>query len=357
MDRWFMLVLGVFAFCLSSGVKPVLAESEGLRPGFELHSVPFDPDRPVAKSASRYSGPIIDSHVHIDPPNSNKGRGEFANIFESMSAAGVSGIVVMPSPNEGRMRGGTTGAELRSVLAAESKGSVRVFCGGEYISYAMHKAYHTKSKPDVAGILNRLQKEISFGTCVGIGEVGTTHFQKWGKQAVIDYPMNYEPFVQIVGFVARNGLWLDLHAEPMEPNGKSREAEVFGGVEYLLRRYPDLKIIWSHTAMTNPENARRILKKYPNVMMNLKHIRDHSKWRNLEPVTNEEGRVYQDWMVLFEEMPERFMIGTDAKMGREKRFNPAGYTKAVNHIRRMLGGLSPDAARKMAYENARAIFW
>ena len=86
------------------------------------------------------------------------------------------------------------------------------------------------------------------------------------------------------------------------------EKEVFGGLELLYRRNPDLKLLYSHTAMSNSKNVRRILKTYPHVMMSIKIETRHDRWRNLEPVVNAQGNVYEDWAQLFEKMPERFMM-------------------------------------------------
>ena len=47
---------------------------------------------------------------------------------------------------------------------------------------------------------------------------------------------------------------------------------------YFQRGLPAvLKLILSHTAMTNPENLRTILKTYPGIMVNFKPIQKHNK--------------------------------------------------------------------------------
>lgn len=69
--------------------------------------------------------------------------------------------------------------------------------------------------------------------------------------------------------------------------------------------------------MTNTISARRILNKYQNVIMNVKIEKRHEKWKNLEPIINTKGELYEDWAQIFEKMPGRFMIGTDFHFGRE----------------------------------------
>ena len=158
--------------------------------------------------------------------------------------------------------------------------------------------------------------------------------------------------------IAEKGVWLDLHAEPVDPFGKSYEEQVFGGLKMLMTSFPDLKLILSHTAMTNPKNLRAILKTYPGIMVNFKPIRKHNKWRNLEPITNSEVMLYEDWALLFEEMPERFMVGSDFKFGRSGKGNSIEkYRKTIRKIRKLLGSLKPEAAKLIAHENARRIFY
>jgi hypothetical protein len=50
----------------------------------------------------------------------------------------------------------------------------------------------------------------------------------------------------------------------------------------------------------------------------LRHVINNGKiWKDLHPVANKEGELYQDWARLSEELPERFMLGTDFHLGRK----------------------------------------
>tara|TARA_B100002003_G_C13622209_1_gene319068 strand:+ start:43 stop:483 length:441 start_codon:yes stop_codon:yes gene_type:complete len=145
-------------------------------------------------------------------------------------------------------------------------------------------------------------------------------------------------------------------------------------------------------------------------MMNFKQITRHNGWKNLEPITDSEGRLYNDWAELFEAMPERFMVGSDMKFGRVfplSRAQEYDATQSTNHnhitpafsetghetrrsgsddptasaghdtapsalrqdqakvflydvrikaIREILGSINPDAAELIAYKNAEIFF-
>jgi predicted TIM-barrel fold metal-dependent hydrolase len=159
----------------------------------------------------------------------------------------------------------------------------------------------------------------------------------------------------MVGIVAGKKVWMDLHVEPMTPKGRSFEDEVFGGVALLYRLYPELRLILSHSAMTNSKNARALLDTYPNFMMNLKAVLPGKRlaWDNLGPITNGNAELFEDWATLFEAMPERFMIGTDFRWGEKPSKK---YQKKIRGMRRILGSLDPSVAAKIAHENALRVF-
>lgn len=346
---------------------PATAFSEGPRlrsaatslppPAFEVDPTRSDPGRPARVGKRPYSGPIIDTQVHLNTRrNRDPEPGELESIVEVIRDTGVELAIFMATPNEGRKPNSDVRIAHRKMLRDLARDRIKLFCCGTYITYWLHLAFgNGYSKEDLDGILKRLSEDLDSGDYAGIGEVGLYHFNKNGEQPVISYPPDFEPFLRIADVVASKAKWFDLHAEPADPEGKSYEAKVFGGIELLLRRNPDLKLILSHTAMTNPANLRKLLRRYPNVMINIKHRKSHWNWRNLEPINNLKLELYEDWAELFEDMPERFMVGTDAKFWRRGR-PPSTYRGKITKTRQILGALSPRAARLIAYGNARKIF-
>jgi hypothetical protein len=359
-------ILLIIWFTLAWGPsQTVKADSNLPSAGFEIDGTRSDPDREVRDFLNKYTSPLIDTHAHLDPPSKGgASRKALKEIVETINRAGVDSIVIMPVPNEGHMRKSYSGAKYRKMLQQTGGDKIKLFCGSAYISNWLHDAYRSGySDRELNKVLEELSQDLADPACRGIGEIGLYHFNKTGNQNIIEYPPNFEPFLRIVGKVAEKGAWLDLHAEPVRPSGKSYEAQVFGGLELLFQRYPGIKLILSHSAMTNPTNVRRILTAYPNVMMNFKPIKKHHLWKNLEPITDSKGRLYSDWAALFEEMPQRFMVGTDEKFGRIGKGVLAGrgeklakYEKKIKHMRKILGLLNPAAAEMIAYKNAEKIY-
>ncbi len=329
-------------------------------PGFKIEQNRSDPNRPVREEGPRYKGPVFDTHVHLDPSQSGIDEDYIQEVSATIKEAGVISAIFMPVPNEGILEkfGMINGPERRKALKWVGGSMITLFCGSDYISNRLHKAYHKGHNPsELDNVYKTLSSDFEDPECSGIGEIGLYHFNKTGHQNIIEYPPTFRPFYKIIGMVAEQGLWLDLHAEPVDPSGTSYEEQVFGGLKLLFDNYPDLKLILSHTAMTNPKNLRTILKTYPKIMVNFKPIRKHNKWRNLEPITDSKPLLYEDWGRLFEEMPERFMIGSDYKFGRAGKQNTVKhYIKEIKRIKKLLGSLKPEAAKLIAYKNAQRIF-
>ena len=332
-------------------------------PAFEVELLRSDPRRPVRSSGGSYNGPIFDTHAHLYPPHGRKkaaaviNKGELKGIIRLMNKIGVEHVIFMPTPNDGIRPHQRLGVVKRKMIKDMDEKRVMVFCGSNYITTWLNSAYHKGYKEkDLQNIITQLLQDIDSGEYAGVGEIATHHFDKgFKRQHVLEYPPNFEPFLQIIDLIAKKGMWLDLHAEPVDPKGKSYEKEVFGGLELLFRRNPDLKLLYAHTAMSNPKNVRRILQTYPKVMMSIKFETRHERWKNLEPVVNTQGEVYEDWAQLFEELPQRFMIGPDFHFGR-KGLNIRKYEKRIKGIRHMLAALNPQTAQLIAFDNAQKIF-
>lgn len=358
-------VLFLFFLCLFFALNSESADKSPTElplPGFDVEQTRSDPDRPALSHEREYEGPIIDTHTHLYPPRERDAtrmdidKRELKKIIKILRMGGVESIIFMPTPNDGIRRNQELGVIKREMIREMAGDRVKNFCGSNYITNWLDASYHNGyTEEEVQEVLKQLAKDMESGKYAGVGELAITHFDKgYGGQHVLEFPPNFEPFLRIVDLIAKRRMWLDLHIEPVDPKGRSYEKETFGGIELLFRRNPDLKLIYSHTAMTNPTNARRILKKYPNVMMNIKIVKKHQNWKNLEPVVNTSGELYEDWAQLFEEMPGRFMVGTDFHFGR-KGVRLKKYEKKIKWMRRLLGTLNPKFAEMIAYQNAKNL--
>ncbi len=314
-------------------------------------------DRPARKYSKPYQGPMIDVHVHLNPRrHRDTSLEELKKVVDGIREAGVELAMVMPTPNEGR-RGGHENRRMYRKLLKELGGkTIKLMCCGNYVGQWIHNAYYeTYSKESLDAFLKRLAMDLDSGLYTGVGEFGLYHFNKSGRQSIIRYPPNFEPFVKAVDLIAKRGYWILLHAETVDPKGTSYEDKVFAGIELLYKRNPNLKLIMAHTSTTNPDNVRRMLQRYPNLMIDFKIVKRLKNWWYTEPVNNAKRELHDDWANLFEAMPERFMVGTDDKFFR-RRMDAGKYKRRNKRWRKVLGTLNPKAARMIAYENAKRLF-
>lgn len=327
------------------------------KPGFTIDRRRLANDRPARAHGVPYRGPIIDVHLHLnvradDPPPDS----QLQEILGHIRDAGVERVIVMPTPNEGRRRRSHNRRQYRREFQKLGGGAVRLMCCGHYLGQWLQNAHQGGfTKQDFKTLRQRLTRDLAGGQYLGVGEFGLYHFNKNGRQAVIQYPPNFTPFLATVDLIAGKGYWILLHAESVDPEGKSYEDKFFGGIELMYRRNPSLKLIISHTATTNPDNVRRLLARYPALMMDFKLVGRLEYWQHTEPVHNAGKQLHEDWARLFEAMPKRFMVGTDAKFYR-RGFDGDKYRRLIESFRRVLGSLNPKAARLIAHENARRIF-
>jgi predicted TIM-barrel fold metal-dependent hydrolase len=70
------------------------------------------------------------------------------------------------------------------------------------------------------------------------------------------------------------------------------------------------------------------------------------------PVENGRGSLFPVMKELFEQFPDRFMVGMDVYFNEAYKFFP----ERVYRFRQLISGLSPATARKLAYENAERLF-
>jgi hypothetical protein len=325
-------------------------------PGIEISVERPSPDRPTRPHRGAYAGDIVDVLTHISPPRGGgKGRAQ-EPVRDLIEEAGAAAAYMMPTPNEGMNAKRDDGTAQKIQLAKRLGGPVRVFCGGDYLTSVIDAVQRRNFRADdVSSSLRRIETELEAGVCRGVGELGVMHFNKSGDQNVIHVRPTFPPLLDLMALVARKGAWIDVHMEPVEPDGTAHETEAFAGLALWFGRYPDLKLILSHTGMTGADNARRLLVAYPNLMMTIKLTPRNENWEHLAPVVDRRGRLYEDWAKLMEEMPDRFMVGSDTKFANEKHGSGNKYPETIALYRKVLDSLSPEAADAIGHGNARRL--
>jgi len=125
--------------------------------------------------------------------------------------------------------------------------------------------------------------------------------------------------------------------------------------ERLLAHNPKAKIIWEHVGgdpfgYCTPELCYQLLKKHPNLYMSMR-LGLCKPPENTPMASPHELRP--TWLRLFQDFPDRFMIGRDGFIKPDGQPEAGG---AYLWTRCLLNSLPPDLARKIAYENASTLY-
>ena len=112
-------------------------------------------------------------------------------------------------------------------------------------------------------------------------------------------------------------------------------------VDLIFETWPEARVLWAHSGFDRPEEVRETLSRHPRLWADLAYRSDMASGEALDPA----------WRKLFEDFPDRFMVGTDT-------FAPERWYYVGPHAkfsRSWLAELPDELARKIAYDNAAAM--
>ena len=113
-------------------------------------------------------------------------------------------------------------------------------------------------------------------------------------------------------------------------------------VERIFQQYPQARVLWAHSGFERPEAVAALLRKHKNLWADLAFRSEHGG----------AGQVPPEWRALFDEFPDRFMVGTDT-------YTPERWFYVNEHAswsRAWLATLPPPLAERIAWKNAEALF-
>jgi predicted TIM-barrel fold metal-dependent hydrolase len=113
-------------------------------------------------------------------------------------------------------------------------------------------------------------------------------------------------------------------------------------IDRLFKQDPQARVLWAHSGFERPEKVAEALRRHKNLWADLAFRSEHGGG----------GKVPPEWRALFDEFPDRFMVGTDT-------FTPERWFYVVEHAnwsRAWLADLPPALAERVAWRNAEALF-
>jgi len=167
--------------------------------------------------------------------------------------------------------------------------------------------------------LTFIEKELARGIYRGIGE-----FHVNGDE--VDTPV----MRGVVDIAVKRNFWLLAHSDA-------------AAIERLFAFNPNVKIIWAHTGMSEPEQTvGRLFAKYPALIGELSYRSGIAHGNGVSP----------EWRELFLRYPDRFVYGSDTWVASRWPEVPA----LAEAARSWLADLPNEVAQKIAFRNGERMF-
>ena len=291
--------------------------------------------------------------------------------LEAMDATGVKLNLLMPMPQAVNQKFRLYLEDLLPIVEKYPSRFAALGGGGSLnvmIQQAVKEGHVTTAmeKEFDARALELVRKGV-----VGFGEMTAEHFSMKEDHPYETAPPDHPLFLRLADLAARYDLPIDIHMEaipeempmptrfqsPPNPRILKPNIAAFGR---LLAHNRKAKIIWVHLGWDNTEKrtialTRRLLAENPNLYMSIRIASGMQERKVVKPTfpLDKDGRLKQEWLVLFQEFPDRFLIGSD------EIIKPANNHPSAGSIRSTVGMLE-QLPRKLksqiGYENAYRLY-
>jgi len=309
--------------------------------------------------------PYVDTHAHFDAKILSDPNGEVAFAVREMVLENAAKLIFLPSPFLPDDPNRFDHDAFMAVVKHHADKLAFQGGGGSLNPMIQESVRAADAGPEVQRKFKERAEQILRDGAVGFGEVTAEHLSFLPGQVYESAPPDHPLFLLLADIAADHGVPIDLHSEvvpqamplPLElksPPNPSKLQENLAAFERLLDHNPRAKIIWAHAGSDNTgyrttDLCRQLLKAHPNLYMEIK-IDPLSLGKN-PPIAN--GKIKPEWLKLFKDFPDRFVIGTDQHYASGRLMTgPQRWKMAAL----LLNQLPRDLRRKIGAENALRIF-
>jgi predicted TIM-barrel fold metal-dependent hydrolase len=309
--------------------------------------------------------PYIDTHAHFDAKIVSDPEGEVAAALREMSQENAAKLIFLPSPFLPDDANRFDQDAFMAVLKKHADKLAFQGGGGSLNPMIQESVRSNEAGPEVQRKFKERAEQIIRDGAVGFGEVTAEHLSFLPGQAYSYAPPDHPLFLLLADIAAEHGVPIDIHSEAVpqamalpsdlrSPPNPPQLRENLTALERLLDHNPRAKILWAHAGSDNtgyrtPDLCRRLLRAHPNLYMEIK-IDPLSLGKN-PPLAN--GEIKPEWLKLFKDFPDRFVIGTDQHYASGRAMTGPQRWKSAALL---LNQLPNDLRRKIGRENAEHIF-
>ena len=275
----------------------------------------------LAAQAAPYSGPLFDAHLHYNDEawSGQTGPHPVSDVLARIQRNGVRAVLANSRPNDGTRA-------LAEAGAATAQAGVTVV---PFVRLYRDRAdYDNWFRDDT--IYQMVQAELARGTPAG-------PYQGLGEFHLYDSANANGPVArQLMALADSRGLAVLAHVDDV-------------AIDLLMANTPSkgqqTRLIWAHTGIGGTPVARvdALLARYPLLMGELSYR---------PGLSCEGGILCPEWRALLLKYPNRFVIGSDTWVNQRWQY----YDELMQGYRTWLGGLPPEVARAIGWDNAAGWF-
>jgi len=334
---------------------------------------------------STYSAAIktnyVDVHMHLSGSGLGHGKGGAPNyeaaalgLIQKMDAVGVSMALIMPPPQSPHQKGRSKTYEAMLPALRNHKGRLFFLAGGGELNPMIISTPANAVTESIKLEFKRKAEQILNDGAKGFGEMTALHFcfgpTHHFEQTDPDHPF----FLLLADIAAQHNVPIDLHMEVVpkdqpvsakltdrcEENPATVKGNV-AGFEHLLTHNRGARIVWQHVGWDNTGHKnlvflREMLIKHSNLFLALKFVKPELETFNLgNEMFDNQMKLRPEWLQLFKDFPDRFVIGADEFVGpadQPRRVGPPSFADTWSVIEQ----LPQDLRVKIASENAMRIY-
>ena len=314
---------------------------------------------PPMNEAVAASAPYVEAHTHFDDKDP---EGSVRSALAALARQNATKIFFLTLPDTFD-RPGTYDAEVLLPTAKKYPGKVAVLGGGGTLNPMIMKSVATgDAGPAIQQKFKERAEELVREGIAGFGEMSAEHFD--GATPYEYAPADHPLFLMLADIAAEHNIPIDIHMEavpeamllpaglksPLNPPELHANIAAF---ERLLAHNPRAKIIWAHagsdgTGFRTPELCRRLLRAHSNLYMEIKA--DPLAHGKNYPLVD--GKIAPEWLKLFKDYPDRFIIGSDQHYPEPKGQQQQRWQEMVL----LFNQLPADLKRSIGTENAAHIY-
>ena len=263
-----------------------------------------------------YTGPLLDAHLHYNEEawNGQTGPHPLPDVLARMQRNGVRAIVANSRPNDG----------TKALADAPQTRAAGVTVGPFVRLYRSRADYDNWFRDET--IYTLVQTELARGT-------GAGPYKGLGEFHLYDSANANGPVARkLMQLAEKQQLAVLAHVDDV-------------AIDLLMAHAPKARLIWAHTGIGGAPAARvdALMARYPLLMGELSYR---------PGLTCDDGQLCPEWRALVTKYPDRFLIGSDTWVNQRWLY----YDELMQGYRRWLGGLPPDVARKVAWDNGARLF-